>query len=68
MAERRCSTCIYSHPTDGGYQCRLNPPTVVEVGSPYDRLQLLSLWPTVNDSDWCGQWSDDVNRLDNRRA
>lgn len=64
MKDRRCATCIYSHPAVTGYECRLNPPTVVEVGTAYTEERQKSVWPIVGSTDWCGQWRDDTERLE----
>lgn len=58
-----CRTCRYwapdyviegdagSEPSHGG-TCRFNPPQLVQRPAG----DLFSLWPTVDQDEWCGQW------------
>lgn len=68
MPKRQCATCIYSHPVETGYECRLNPPTVIEVGTAYTEERQLSVWPIVGSTDWCGQWRDDTEGAPDGKA
>jgi hypothetical protein len=40
-----CNTCLYLVNT---VECRRYPPTVLAAGT--------SIWPRVEDDDWCGEW------------
>lgn len=49
-----CSSCRYFYRmnTEGG-ECRRNPPKVFD--RPGQWVDEISLWPVVNDYDWCGE-------------
>jgi len=52
-----CSTCEYFEPADT--TCRIRSPVVVlaPVSAPvFHQSDLVSGWPTVKDTDWCGEW------------
>lgn len=75
--EQRCGTCVHalkyeyqSMPVSIGsgmpdrvvkIQCRRFPPTVVDVGT-YD--DPIAAWPSVQDADWCGEWSQSLDPMD----
>ena len=51
MADESCGGCDYYKPlTPDRGLCRVNPPV------PYAGTGVTALWPTVQPSDWCGDW------------
>jgi hypothetical protein len=44
-----CTTCRYSHASNGAIQCRRYAPHP-------DQLEAWD-WPNVDGTDWCGEWS-----------
>ena len=57
-----CATCAHYHP----YECRLHPPVVVlnraeseqgNVGQSVTAYEPQSVFPTVDENDFCGQWT-----------
>ena len=55
MSVRNCELCKFYCATSAQIgECRLNPP----VGIPVDimRGQLVSFWPPVTPTQWCGKW------------
>lgn len=68
---RTCSTCTYSGILRGAENeiitvCRRNPPrvnsNVAPVGNDRTKAQLYNqtLWPSVTDEDWCGEYKLEV--------
>lgn len=71
MAARICASCLYNvkkemdqrsqHYSD----CRESPPTVVVAAfkDGVDSMRgqkvgkIMTVWPRVQDSDWCGKWA-----------
>lgn len=49
MTAGTCVTCQFVIPTTG--ECHRFPPTLVFQGS-----TAFSVWPTVSDGDWCGEY------------
>ena len=48
-----CGTCKFYDPQDSAVGlCRVNRPDVILD----DDGDLVSIWPTVEKTDWCGQW------------
>ena len=66
---KSCTECIYSgsrvNPDKSiGQVCRRNPPTCVAFPIPgRDGVQLanVTVWPTVEDSDWCSEYASKLN-------
>lgn len=38
--------------------CRSRPPFVVSGGFAQGQPQALTYWPTVPDTEWCGDWTE----------
>lgn len=51
VKEQFCLNCMYLR--DG--RCRRNPPVLLPKSSAY-MPPCGGLWPTVEASDWCGEW------------
>jgi hypothetical protein len=47
-----CSTCFYGRVTSGVRFCQVSPPNLYLYPEPS------YAWPTVQDTDWCGQGAD----------
>jgi len=61
-----CTTCQHSKidlgqsPSSGKLLCRLNPPSAAAVAIPTAQgvaVQVITVWPTVTDSDHCSEHS-----------
>jgi hypothetical protein len=52
VAADECSSCGFSVLLADGItlECHRNPPT-------YDPPHLKASWPTVQPTDWCGEWN-----------
>lgn len=57
--KKKCGTCKHLSPCKNSQvvpertECRCHPPQVVLV-----KDQRTSVWPEVEDEDWCGQWAE----------
>lgn len=48
-----CATCVFCEES----LCRINPPTIIAaLDRPYAGGKVDARWPTVKDTDWCGEW------------
>lgn len=64
LAGQQCGTCRYRI-AEG---CHLSPPfaqalpvTVDTLQGRQSGLQTVTIWPPVQESDWCGQWAPVYN-------
>lgn len=49
-----CGDCKFYYPLEGG-ACRKNPAQLIPLAGPQG-VQLISAWPPVKDSQWCGEF------------
>lgn len=66
--DRCCENCRFWNMRGTEYgECRRSPPVLIDVDVPFqDDNGLVSLWPTTNDTDWCGEYLSAAGRLDER--
>jgi hypothetical protein len=66
---KNCFECVYSGvrlqaDQSMGHICRLNPPTVVAFPVPGPtsvQLANVTMWPTVEESDWCSKFASKLS-------
>ena len=46
-----CATCKFCRLSSKPARCQRRPPVVIQV-----QTYLLSQWPVVEPTDWCGDW------------
>jgi len=58
MAKRTCKSCKYFHHRTGELgECRINPPTFVEFSRDPGDLGLVTRFPEVSKTEWCGKFT-----------
>jgi hypothetical protein len=55
-----CRTCLFSEEVKAWFECRYNPPVVVQLKQE-DRD---SLFPVVRPDDWCGKYARGAKRAE----
>lgn len=63
---RCCDYCRFWNTRGKDYgECRRHPPVLMDVDVPFqDDNGLVSVWPTTNFSDWCGEYLPAESCLD----
>lgn len=58
-SEIKCSNCAFYQPMNGTEShCRRQPPIILATN------KLAHIWPTVTDSEWCGEFLHKLEYLE----
>lgn len=59
LTAMRCGNCLWFYPAGNGGRCHRNPPQVIysAMGQGWNDVpRILSVWPSVDANDSCGDW------------
>lgn len=67
MKTKTCESCLFSFQVSvlqgGDYQCRFEPPKAVPIITSQGLQGMLSLYPMVKKTEWCGKYEEKVNDM-----
>lgn len=55
MEAEKCGSCFYSVAAYSGGECHRNPPESLVVRT-IEGKKIKTIWPAVQENDWCGEW------------
>ena len=56
--EQECGNCVYYRYIKKQCECHFDPPIIVAKHHPSKSTEILTEFPKVATSNWCGKWAE----------
>lgn len=65
MSDKNCMNCKFVDRPPSGFICRRSSPLIMLRAEPGTYSPPLTIWPSVTDRDWCGEFEQKTNENTN---